>query len=139
MISFKNYGWWCQLSTNMATTVTKNRKFYKKFNKKFWKILGHPVFDFAIKELLIFIFLSMQWPYTCTYIMYMKKNYIKSRQIDIGTALTEYFMYIFICSTKKLTKLFQDRLKFCLTGLDQHFFVIHWFSGFAFKMEIFTR
>ena len=37
MIPFKNYGWWPQLISNMAATVTKNRKFNKKFNKKMLK------------------------------------------------------------------------------------------------------
>ena len=35
MIPFKTYGWWPQPPSKMITTVTKNRK----FDKKFWKIL----------------------------------------------------------------------------------------------------
>ena len=33
-ILFKNYGWWPEPPSNMASTVIKKRKFEKQFNKK---------------------------------------------------------------------------------------------------------
>jgi hypothetical protein len=39
VIPFKNYGWWPEPPSNMATTVIKKRKLTKISIKKFWKIL----------------------------------------------------------------------------------------------------